>query len=92
MKWKSPILACILHVQFPGAGKGSVSRGLTLLAALCVSEWQRRGAKELVFLSKLVFPKSMGRGAAQAWVPPRRLLCDSQAGYWFGASCLKTQL
>lgn len=92
MKWKSSILACILHMQFPGAGKGSVSSGLTLLEALFVSEWQQRGAKDLVFLLKLVFPKSMGRGAAQAWVPPRCLLRNSQAGCWFGASCLKIQL
>lgn len=92
MKWKSSVLACILHAQFPGAGKGSVSRSLTLLEALCVSEWWPRGAKDLVFLLKLVFPKLMGRGAAQAQVPPRRLLHDSQAGYCFRASCLKTQL
>lgn len=67
MKWKVSVLACILHGQFPGAGKGSVSRGSTLLEVLCVSEGQWRGAKDLVFLLKLVFPKSMGRGAAAVW-------------------------
>lgn len=61
MKWKVSVLACILHVRFPGAGKGSVSRGSTLLEALRVSEGQRRGAKDLVLLLKLVFPKSTGR-------------------------------
>lgn len=76
MKWKVSVLACILHVQFPGAGKGSAGRGSwldTFRGSFVCLRGSGGGAKDLVFLLKLVFPKSMGRGAARARVPPGRL-------------------
>lgn len=54
MKWKVAVLACILQVQLPGAGKSSASHGWTLSEALCAFKWQQRGAEDLAFLLKLV--------------------------------------